>query len=1263
MNNELPDDDTKTVKFLLKENLARYKLNNKGKKLKTLIIDDNQYRYNPTKPISNKLKSKLAKKRRTNEYRAYQIKELAATDTVRKFAIRKRATITEEQSAFKAYANAYTISNIHLKGLNGLTYFPYQFERLKEYLEKHKGMKLNATVKISVVNIYDEMQDVIVRTRSYTIINSDELKKALNNMRNDIGERISDMALYQSGLVIVKIKEIHMMFNKYNPTRAGKYINLPKWISLKKACINIKNKDDKCFQYAIQCGYHKIYEKSHPENFYHYKKIEDGLGFDGINFPANNNDIDKFEELNHNVSVNVFEVDDEQEQIVISRKLKNKDAKCHVDLLRIDEDDSSHYVYIKDCSRLFNSQKSKFRNKSYFCKYCHNGFGTQELLNKHYEKGCMEVEGQQIEMPTPDEKLKFKHHFKKLRCPFVIYADFECLTEELKKPEDDEIKTYNYQEHKPCGFMLNLVNAVDNTNQEFLYRGDDAVDVFCNKINEIRDEIKEKMKENKEILMTDEDKIDFETATHCFICGDKFKNSYKNEKEAEKYKKVRDHCHFTGKYRGCAHSICNLNFCNRYFKIPVFFHNMKNYDGHLIIQNAEKLSIKKKIDVIAQNSEKFINIGFDSLSVKDSFSFITASLDKLVSMTKYDNTDEKDRRKWVLRDNWQSKFRYSSKNDIIKTEKCLDLLTEKGVYPYDYMNSFDKFNDEQLPSKEQFYSRLTEEDITLDDYNKAKQIWKHFGIKSMGEYHDLYLKTDVLLLTDVFENFRDMCLSYYGLDPVYYYTLPNFAFDAMLKLTGIEIDLVYDQEMYEMIEAGLRGGMTQTTCKKVEANNKYMGDDYDKKKESSYINYLDANNLYGLSMIQKLPYRNLKWDDKITEDDIINYNNGRTGYILEVDLEYPKELHDLHNDYPLAPEVMNVKSNMLSEKQVEIYKLINGSKEPKDEKTNKLILNLNDKNKYVVHIRTLQFYLKQELKLKKIHRAIKFEQKEILKPYIEFNTEKRKNARNDFEKDIFKLLNNAVFGKTMEDKRKHLDFEIVSDEKRFMKCVNSPSFKHSHIINENLVGVEKQKPKLKLDKPIFIGMSILDLSKQHMYRFYYDVMKPKYGDNIRMVYTDTDSFVFHTKTDDIYQDLKEINDEMDFSGYDKNHKCYDATNKKVLGKFKDECEGKIMTGFIGLRPKCYAFKIHGDDKEYKKCKGTAKNTVKRKIKYDDYNKVLETNEVLHRSFNSIRSKNHKIYSINTTKVSLNSYENKRYWTTSVDSLAYGHFKVDELKNE
>ena len=224
-------------------------------------------------------------------------------------------------------------------------------------------------------------------------------------------------------------------------------------------------------------------------------------------------------------------------------------------------------------------------------------------------------------------------------------------------------------------------------------------------------------------------------------------------------------------------------------------------------------------------------------------------------MSKYDNTDEEDKSKWILRENWKDNFRFSSKNDVIQSEKCLDLLTDKGVYPYDYMNSFDKFDDEQLPSKDDFYSQLSEEGISVNDYERAKIIWKHFDIKNMGEYHDLYLKTDVLLLTDIFENFRDVCMKYYGLDPAYYYTLPNFAFDAMLKMTGVEIDLIYDREMYEMIEAGLRGGMCMVSTKKVEANNKYMGEDYDKKKESSYINYLDANNLYGFSMIQKLPYK------------------------------------------------------------------------------------------------------------------------------------------------------------------------------------------------------------------------------------------------------------------------------------------------------------------------------------------------------------------------------------------------------------------------
>ena len=348
------------------------------------------------------------------------------------------------------------------------------------------------------------------------------------------------------------------------------------------------------------------------------------------------------------------------------------------------------------------------------------------------------------------------------------------------------------------------------------------------------------MKEVKEIIMTEKDKEDFENATTCFICGNDFK---------PEDKKVRDHCHFTGAYRGCAHDDCNLGFSMRYYKIPVFLHNLKNYDAHLIINKAHELNKNSKIECIAQNSEKFITFGFKNLCFKDSFSFLSSSLDKLVKLSKYED-DKK-------RENWKNNFRYSVRNPYVKTDEDLDLLTDKGIYPYDYFDDFETFKERALPPKEAFYSKLSEEHVSDKDYERALKVWKHFGIRTLGQYHDLYLRTDVLLLTDVFENFRDLCMEYYGLDPAHYYTLP--AWDAMLLKTGVEIEQLHDQEMFEMVEKGMRGGMCQVSHKLAVANNKYMGEAYDENKPSNYISYLDANNLYGLAMSQKLPLKNIKW--------------------------------------------------------------------------------------------------------------------------------------------------------------------------------------------------------------------------------------------------------------------------------------------------------------------------------------------------------------------------------------------------------------------
>ena len=278
----------------------------------------------------------------------------------------------------------------------------------------------------------------------------------------------------------------------------------------------------------------------------------------------------------------------------------------------------------------------------------------------------------------------------------------------------------------------------------------------------------------------------------------------------------------------------------------------------------------------------------------------------------------------------------------------------------------------------------------------------------MGEYHDLYLGSDVLLLADVFESFRKTCLQYYKLDPCHYFTSPGLSWDAMLKMTKTELEFMTDIDMFQFIEKGMHGGVSYIANRYGKANNKYMKK-YNENEPSKYIMYLDANNLYGWAMSQHLPTGNFKsmTDNEIDRLDLGKYKeDGKREFILEVDLEYPKELHDLHNDYPLCPEKVKLSNDMLSrycKRIAEKYDISIGL-------VSKLIPTLKDKNEYVLHYRNLQLYSDLSLKIKKIHRVLKFDQSPWLKQYINFNTEKQKHAKNSFKKDFFKLMNNSVFG-------------------------------------------------------------------------------------------------------------------------------------------------------------------------------------------------------------------------------------------------------------
>ncbi|XP_068752898.1 uncharacterized protein [Montipora capricornis] len=587
--------------------------------------------------------------------------------------------------------------------------------------------------------------------------------------------------------------------------------------------------------------------------------------------------------------------------------------------------------------------------------------------------------------------------------------------------------------------------------------------------------------------------------------------------------------------------------------------------------------------------------------------------------------------------------------------KKLDLMSQKGVYPYDFMDSFDKFN-EKLPPKEEFYSILNDEDITDDQYKHAKNVWNTFNLKNMGEYHDLYLKSDILLLADVFENFRKTCLQYYKLDPCHYFTSPGLSWDAMLKMTDIKLELMTDIDMFQFIEKGMRGGISYIANRYGKANNKYMKT-YDEKAPSKYIMYLDANNLYGWAMSQYLPTGGFRW---MTEKQINNINlskyseNSKKGSILEVDLAYPKELHDLHNDYPLAPEKVKVNKDMLSNYCQEIADKFNVS----TGLVHKLIPTLSNKEKYVLHYRNLQLYTDLGLKITKVHRVLEFNQSPWLKEYIDFNTQKRTNAKNAFEKDFFKLMNNSVFGKTMENIRKRVDVRLVTDENKLLKMAAKPKYVSSKIFNENLVAVHKIKETLTLNRPAYVGMCILDLSKTLMYDFHYNYIKQKYGSKAKLLFTDTDSLTYEIETSDVYQDFWNDKDKFDNSDYPEDSPYFNKENKKVIGKFKDEVSGVPIREFIGLRSKMYSY-MKDNDKGGKTAKGIKKNIIKKNITHENYKNVLFNNKQMHHTMKTIRSNLHQLGSYELNKVSLSCFDDKRYiHNNGVTSYAYGHYKIN-----
>lgn len=1082
-------------------------------------------------------------------------------------------------------------------------------------LIKHSSLKINFEHFCYFMLYKNDQQELkSFATKNVTIHFNYNFNSIFNSTLSLLLKKNEEFQERDSGWTFLCNSHLEININKYQPLSGSKYIALPQCIKSKKACLNIQNKDEYCFLWCVVAALYPTTQ--HPCRVTSYPHFQDVLNICGLSFPIKFSDIAVFEK--NNPFVNIFVYGLKNNKTIIGPLYKSSNNKCNsIHLLLLENSTNSHYCLIKNLSRLVKNQITKHHSKLHLCETCLLFFSTRNQIETHLCGGAVTV------LPEEGSIIKFNNFNRKQDIPFVIYADFETLLIPISGGEYDTVNTSYTRQHIPAAFGYNVVSSICNALTGYRsYRGIDCVSKFVNfLINDVK-AIFRVLSKNESMIFTSSDEIHFKQAIKCHICENLLWND-----------KVRDHCHITGQYRGAAHRHCNLQYRLPKF-IPIFFHNLSGYDCHLFIK--ELGEIPGQIKIIPKTKEKYMSFSkylhvaentFIQLRFLDSFNFLATSLDKLIkTMNVKDFVN--------LRSNFCN-------------DKLFSLLTRKGVYPYDYMTDWSCYEQTSLPLKCHFYNSLTNEYISDEDYNYAQLVWNEFKINNLGEYTDLYLKTDVLLLSDIFQNFRQTCKQYYKLDPAFYITAPSLSFDAMLFKTGVELELISDLAIIRMIQDGIRGGLCMCSHRYAKANHKYVSE-YDTSKSECFISYLDCNNLYGYSMCQYLPYSSFRF---LTVNEINSLNvesvedNAEWGYILEVDLEYPKHLHNYHNDLPFCPE-----------------KCI-----PPGGKSTKLIANLYNKYNYVIHYVYLKKCIEHGLILRKVHRVITFRQRPYLKQYIELNTKLRQQAKCTFEQDFFKLLNNSVFGKTLENTEKRVIVHLVNrwsdTSNRTKKSISAerlianPYFHSASILSENLVAIQMRPDQIVLDKPIYIGFSVLELSKSHMYNFHYNIVKPFYKERVQLCYTDTDSFVYEIHTKDFYSDLKyQFLQYFDTSNYDaKNDFMIPLMNKKIPGLFKDEMGGQHITHFVGLRSKLYSIKT--DNKIIKKAKGV-KSCVVRDLNDSDYKNILFEGGVIHKKNIIFKSIKHQLFTQSVNKIALSSNDDKRAISKDrISTHAWGHYNI------
>jgi len=1100
-----------------------------------------------------------------------------------------------------------------------------------------------------------ELKEAYIITKGVLITNTDELKILINQGGDMLKNSWETYNFYKSGAQLKKVITIGCIIYKMRTIRGGFYVETPAiFKNAKCGLINIRNTDNECFKWCLL--YHISDKSKHCDRISVLSKIENKYNMSDVNYPTSLQDIDTFELNNKNTSIIILMYDENTNNVFQYRRSKNYNTTDKIYLFLHEE----HYIYIKNIYHFLRINRD---HKDYqICDFCLRSFKPANY-EKHTKYCKMQHEdpnfnGSIIKMPKKGDTMKFKNFQNAIMRPYVIYLDFEASNIECKDVDYTQ-NSRKISKQVANSYAYKIVCCYDDSKSQpiYSYHGPNPAKHCIDNLLAVSRQLEQDMKIKRPCIpLTEYELESYNNATHCHICDKELNGD-----------KVLDHCHFTGKYRGPAHNNCNLHYHLKTNEIPVICHNLRGYDSHLLI--SEFYNYNLKMSCIPNNPQKFMSFTLSILKFIDSQQFMNESLDSLCNNMITDNMEM---------------FKYTSEYFKENTK----LMARKGIYPYDYVKSDDVFG-LGFPSIDKFDNKLTNSKCSQKDYEHAQNVYNTFKCKNFLDYHMLYLKSDVLILSDIFENFRKIMYKHYKLDASNYITAPGLAWDAMLKMTKIEIDLISDYDMLLFFERSKRGGLcflgNQRHCI---ANNKYIKEMYDPTKPSTYIIYMDANALYADAMSKKLPYTKLKWcPDKTLEELLAHDCESDIGYMVECDISFPKEKHDYFSPYVPCPESIKFEYNDLSDYQKSCIA------EKNYHPCEKLIPHLKTHKNYVMHLKNLQSSVKLGVKIDKIHRVVEFEQKAFMKDFIDFNTILRtKSAKNEFEIGLYKLMSNSVFGKTMQNVRKEVKITMISDIELTIKCISKPTFDHIYDIN-GLYLCQEHRLETLYNKPVYIGCSILDLSKITMLNFHYGYMKNKY-EKLDLLYSDTDSLVYNIYCDDWYSDVlenmnngeKSIDENtnsalFDLSSmYSNDLKMTSNNNKKVPSKFKDETNGVPIVEFIALNPKCYSYSLynpltnqlnteitkknetvlHDKDKiklyeqEYKKSKGVSKTVVKNDISIQDYKNVFETGKTLPKTTMGLRSYNHEIYLIQMEKQSLSIFYDKMYMIDSNNCVPFGY---------